>query len=57
MSNNPFAEINPTGLTTEVAAAVNVLKAALIANNTKSEAYDAAQSLGSVTEKLKGLGA
>jgi hypothetical protein len=57
MSNNPFAEINPTGLTTEVAAAVNVLKNALIANSTKNGAEDAAQSLSYVTERLRGFGA
>jgi hypothetical protein len=57
MSNNPFAEIKPEGLTSEVAAAINVLKAVLVANSNRSEAYDAAQSLSSVTEKLRGLGA
>jgi hypothetical protein len=57
MSNNPFAEIKPEGLTIEVAAAVNVLKAVLVANNSKSEAFAAAQSLGEVTEKLRALNA
>ena len=57
MSTYPFTEINATGLTTEVAAAVNVLKAALVANQTKTAALAAAQSLSEVTEKLRVLGA